>query len=66
MTHQALERIPASEARQHVRDGALLICAYDDEEKCRQNWLDGAITMMQFKARLGSLPKERELIFCCA
>jgi rhodanese-related sulfurtransferase len=60
------ERIPASEARQHVRAGALLVCAYDDEEKCRQNRLEGSISLDEFKQRVESLPKERELIFYCA
>jgi len=71
MTHETrstgtLERIPAAEAREHVRNGALLICAYEDEQKCRQNWLEGAMTMNELKARLISLPKEHELIFYCA
>lgn len=59
------ERISASDARQRVRAGALLVCAYDTAEKCRQNQLEGSVPLTELEQR-GSLPKDRELIFYCA
>ena len=44
----------------------LLVCAYDDEEKFRQNRLQGAVSLADFRARQDSIPKDREIIFYCA
>jgi hypothetical protein len=60
-------RISPQEARRKVQAGeALLVCAYDSDEKCRQNQLDGAIPLTEFQAQSGSVPKNRELLFYCA
>jgi hypothetical protein len=59
-------RISPQEAREHMRSGALLICAYDDDEKCRSNHLEGALTFNEFRAQRDALPRDRELIFYCA
>jgi hypothetical protein len=60
-------RISAEEARQKVQSGqALLVCAYDDESKCRQIRLEGAVTMSELRQMLPSLPKGREIILYCA
>jgi len=57
-------RTSAEEARQKVTAGsALLVCAYDDEEKFDNNHLQGAISLSEFKAKLPSLAKEQEIIF---
>jgi rhodanese-related sulfurtransferase len=63
-----IERIDPQEAhRQLSKDpAALLICAYDDEEKWRKNRLEGAISLADFQARVGGLEKNRRLIFYCA
>ena len=59
-----IERISAEEARQKVQAGqALLVCAYEDEDKCRRLNLEGSISMTNFQARAGSLPKNQEIIF---
>ena len=62
------ERISVPEARRHLQAdaNALLVCAYDSDEKCRQNRLDGSITLTDFQSREGTLPKDREIIFYCA
>lgn len=60
------ERIDVERARERVEAGALLVCAYDDEEKWRKNRLEGAISFSDCKAREKSMPKGRELIFYCA
>ena len=44
----------------------LLVCAYDDEAKCRANQLRGATTLNEFRSRAASLPKDREIVFYCA
>lgn len=60
-------RIGVEEARRKVTAGeALLVCAYDDEEKCRKINLQGSINMAQFTSRVGTLPKNQEVIFYCA
>jgi len=60
-------RIPPKEARERVmKENALFVCAYDDEDKFRQNHLEGAISFAEFKAKLPSLSKDQEIIFYCA
>lgn len=59
------ERIDAERARERVQSGeALLVCAYDDEEKCRKLGLDEALTLAELQAR--DLPRDREIVFLCA
>ena len=53
-------------ARLKAQPPALLVCAYDDEAKCRQNPIEGAITLQELQAREKTLPKTQELIFYCA
>jgi rhodanese-related sulfurtransferase len=45
--------------------GLLLVCAYDSDEKFRENHLDGALSFNQFKAMEATLPKDREIVFYC-
>jgi hypothetical protein len=60
-------RIPVPDARAKVqRDEALLVCAYDDEQKCAQLRLPNAISLKELVRRLPTLPKTQELIFYCA
>jgi hypothetical protein len=60
-------RISVQEARQRVASGqALLVCAYEDEEKCSKIKLEGATTVKKLEAQLSSVPKNREIIFYCA
>ena len=60
-------RISAEETRQRVSAGsALLVCAYDDEEKFKNNHLQGAISLSEFKSKLPSISPDQEVIFYCA
>ena len=60
-------RISVEDARQKVSAGrALLVCAYDDDEKYRNNNLQGAISLNDFKSMLPSLSTDQEMIFYCA
>lgn len=62
-----IERIGVDKARRRVKTGqALLVCAYEDEEKCRRLGLEGAISLASLGSRLPTLPKPQELIFYCA
>jgi hypothetical protein len=59
------ERIDAERARERVQSGdALLVCAYDDEEKCRKLGLEEALTLADLQAR--DVPRDREIVFVCA
>jgi len=42
---------------------ALLVCAYEDESKCRIFNLEGSISFTKFQPRAASLPKTQEIIF---
>jgi len=42
---------------------ALLVCAYEDEAKCRMVNLEGSISFTNFQSRAASLPKTQEIIF---
>jgi hypothetical protein len=60
-------RITVENARQRVEAGtALLVCAYDDDEKFSSYHLQGAISLNDFRAKLPSLSAEQEIIFYCA
>jgi hypothetical protein len=59
-------RISVEEARQKVNSGtALLVCAYDDDEKFKNNRLQGAISIGEFRSKIPSLSTEQEIIFYC-
>jgi len=45
---------------------ALLVCAYDSEEKFKTMPLEGAISLDEFKSKFPSLSKDQEIIFYCA
>ena len=62
-----IERISVEEAHRKVAaNQALLICAYEDEAKCRLLNLDGSISLTNFQTKAASLPKDQEIIFFCA
>ncbi len=61
------ERLKAEEVQQRIQgNGALLVCAYDDAEKCRGFGIAEAISYPALKPRLDSMSKSQELIFFCA
>ena len=60
-------RISPSEARQKTRSGnTLLVCAYESEEICKRNRLEGALSLQQFNSRVPQLDKKQEIVFYCA
>lgn len=61
-----VERISVADARRKTSTGgALLVCAYDDEEKYKRMKLQGSISLPDFRAKLATLPKDQEIIFYC-
>jgi rhodanese-related sulfurtransferase len=59
-----IERISVQQAHTKAQSNqALLVCAYEDEAKCRKLNLDGSISLASFKSRVNSLPKSQEIIF---
>lgn len=57
-------RIPADETHRNVMSGqALLVCAYEDEDKFMRMHLQDAISLQEFKTRLPALSKDQEIIF---
>jgi hypothetical protein len=62
-----VERVGVEEARRRVGEGrAVLVCAYEDESKCRRLRLRGALTLGELQERLATLPRGQEIIFYCA
>lgn len=54
-THDLLRTDPA----------VVLVCAYEKEEDFRQNDLEGAISLNEFRKRRNSIPKDETVIFYC-
>jgi len=61
------ERVAVDEVHRKVNDGAaLLVCAYDDDEKFHGVHLEGAVSMTEFKTKLSGLDRNQEIFFYCA
>lgn len=61
-----VRKMGPQDARRRMRaDAALLVCAYDSDEKFAQNRLNGAISLAELQSREDELDRERELIFYC-
>ena len=59
------KRISPQEAHEKVESRkALLVCAYEDEQKCRSMKLEGSMSLNELQSNLP--PKEKEIIFYCA
>jgi hypothetical protein len=66
-TANDVERIDPETARREVEAGrALLVCAYDDRQRCRSLRLEGAIDMDDLQGLLPTLSKDTPMIFYCA
>jgi len=62
-----IERISVEDAHKKLKENqVLLVCAYEDEAKCRMLNLDGSISLTSFQKKAASLPKSQEIIFFCA
>lgn len=62
-----IPRVSPNRAWEMLEDqDALLICAYDDEDKCRDLKLPGSISRNELGKREDALEKDRWLVFYCA
>ena len=62
-----IPRISVEDAHRKVAaNQALLVCAYEDDAKCRMVNLEGSISLTSFQSKAASLPKDQEIIFFCA
>lgn len=61
------ERVGPKELHEKLKAGAaVLVCAYEDDEKFKPQHLEGAISFNEFRSNLPSLSKNREIVFYCA
>lgn len=59
-----IERISAQQAHAKIKaNQALLVCAYEDDAKCKVLNLEGSMSFTSFKSRVQSLSKSQEIIF---
>jgi rhodanese-related sulfurtransferase len=60
--------ISAEDAHELLRTdpAAILVCAYENDQDFRQNDLEGAISLNDFRQRIDSFPKDENVIFYCA
>jgi hypothetical protein len=62
-----IARVTATEIRPRVQSGdALLVCAYESDEKFKAYHLEGALSLSQFQTMVPTLAQEKELVFYCA
>ncbi len=61
-----IERISVEDARRDRSRGALMVCAYEDTNRCNRMKLEGSIPLTEFRQLAPSLPRDREIIFYCA
>jgi len=61
-----VERVSVAQARKRVQEGrALLVCAYEGDDKFAAMKLEGAISWSALQKRLPALDKKTEIIFYC-
>lgn len=67
MIHEP-NRVTVGEVRERMKSpgGLLLVCAYDDEEKCRSLGMSGLMSLQELRSRLSTLPPEQEIVFACS
>lgn len=57
-------RISPVDAREKIRRSeALLVCSYDDDDRCAQIKVDDSISFTDFQSRLSTLPKDQQIVF---
>lgn len=59
-----IQRIRVEQAHAKTKaNQALLVCAYEDDAKCKILNLEGSMSFTSFESRVQSLPKSQEIIF---
>ena len=63
----SIRRVSPQAARKSSRSGeAYLVCAYDNEAKCREMLVEGAVSWPRLSERLAQLQPSRAIILYCA
>lgn len=58
--------VHVEEARELFEEkNAVLVCAYDDDGKCRKLGVEGSIPMSEFRSKVDRLPKTQPIVFVC-
>ncbi len=61
------ERISPEEVFKRVTSAnALLVCAYESDERCARFAIEDSMPLSELKRRLPDIPKTQEIIFFCA
>ena len=62
-----IARVSPSEVWTRLQESppALLVCAYDDENRCAAMKIPGSLLLRELDDRLRSLPKTQEIVFYC-
>lgn len=62
-----LIRVTPEEIYPKVKSGkAILVCAYNDDERYKQMQLEKSIPLSEFDSKLSQYSKDQEIIFYCA
>jgi len=58
-------RVSPSWVRERLQgpDPSLLVCAYDDEERCRSIRIPGSITLRELNEQLPSFDRDKTIVF---
>ena len=60
-------KIDAQQVQDRLSSGdALLVCAYEDEQKCRSMRFGGALTLQEFERRKPTLDRSGDILLYCA
>lgn len=60
-------KIKPEDVYPRVKSGeAVLVCAYNDDERYKKMQLEGSIPLEEFYATLPKYAKDREIVFYCA
>lgn len=59
-------RLSPREVKGKVDSGSYLVCAYEDDERCRNLQLEGALTLNELRSQLPDLHKDAGIILYCA
>ena len=64
---KSLPQVSAKEVAgmQKSGHGAMLVCAYDDQENFERIGISGSISFPVFQKKLGSLGKDQTIVFYC-
>ena len=62
-----VRRVDPTEVHEQMSEGTVhLVCAYADEEKCREIQLEGAESLTDFEAHLERVGRDEPIVFYCA